>query len=181
MNKNILRIVVFACVPFNLAMSMDLPAEEQGCKRERSNTIIVLPKKQDSEFKRARSPTIVESDEPQLKFKGFYPAPSDSDDIYSRIPLSKFFMLFDPGKDPKKTAAALRVCGVRTNSSFETIQQRYNGYLKELIINEGEDPANYVAEIIATCSHFKNIYPNIIKPYIRIIKDEERALFEKVR
>lgn len=178
MNKNILRIAVCAFFSFNLAMSMDLPAEEQGCKRERSDTIINLPKKKQKAELDGAQPTV-ESGDPQPKFKGFYPALNDSDDIFSCMPLSKFFMQFDPGKDPKKTAAALRVFGVRINSPFKTIQQRYKRHLKRSIINEGEDPANYVAEIIATCSHFKDIYPNIIKPYIRIIKDEERALVEK--
>ena len=152
MNKNIIWVAVCAFVPLNLSLASD-DVVESGCKRPRANTIdqevgrdiITLPLKKDQ---RARSRTVVdsgevESDEPQLKFKGYYPAPSDSDYIFSGIPLSKFFMHFDPVKDANESAQALFTRGVTKNSNLEIIKEKYIDYLSVLIQTEDQDPANY--------------------------------------
>ena len=174
MNKNIMRMIVCTLVPFNLAMSMDAAEQGQGFRGERSGTIVDLPKKHESD-NRTRSTTIVESHEPLLKFKGFYPAPNDSGDIFSRIPLSKFFMQFDPAKNEKeikKTVRALMKRGIRSYSTPKKINAKYKRYLTRLIRREGEYPAHYVQEIATTCSHFNAIYAGIIKPYIRISEED---------
>lgn len=180
-----------------VVLPMHGETREEGFKRARSNTIVnhdgssivVLPTRNEvggERFKRARSNTTVgldevESDKPQLKFKGYYPALSNSDDIFSHVTLSKFFMHFNPGKDAKATARALRIRGIRMNSSFETVQQKYSDHLKELIEKQNEDPAEYIEERDRMISYFNEMYSGIVRPYVRIIRDEEHALAKKAK
>lgn len=180
MNKNIIWVAVCAFVPLNLSLASD-DVVESGCKRPRANTIdqevgrdIILPLK----AQRVRSRTVVdsgevESDEPQLKFKGFCPAPSGSSGVLESLPRSRFYTQFDPVKDANETAQALFARGVTTNSNLENIKEEYKNYLVLSIQNKEGDPANYIPEITCMVSWFEEIYPNLIKPFVRIAEDND--------
>ncbi len=182
MKKNIIWVAVWALFPLNQATSMDNLAEEQTPRLKRDgSSIVVLPMHDETRqegFKRARSNTTVgldevESAELQLKFKGYYPALSNSDDIFSHVTLSKFFMHFNPTKDTEKTAHALVERGVRTDSDLEIIKEKYIDYLSVLIQTEDQDPANYIPEITRMAYWFEEIYPNLIEPFVRIAEDND--------